>query len=414
MTVKAPTEHALLSFDTAAVIASVRRAAVANRYAIDSFAVEWRELSQLDAVANEWRELAARALTPNVFYEPAFALAAAPVFGRNVGAVLVWSGTEPRRLLGFFPARIDSRRYGLKLPVLIGWTHPFAPLGLPLVEREAAEPVIAAWLAHLAADARYPGLLLMPFLPEEGAFAASLRAVLRRGQMHTAEFNPHKRALLAADGNRPAYVERALGPRKYRELRRTVRRLCEAGAILYTTATDPADIALAIDDFLELEASGWKGEAGTAASCDDEVRNFVKTAVAALGAEHKAAIDRILLDGRPIAASITLRSGDGAWFWKIAYDEGQARFAPGVMLTALATEQLAADTAIAQTDSCAVADHAVMNRTWSERLPLHDILIAVRPQAPFMRAQRLETLRRAMIDLARKFRKKLHHQSTKN
>lgn len=404
MTVKAPEEHALHCFDTAAVIASVRRAAVADRYAIDAFSVEWRALSQLNAVANEWRELAARALMPNVFYEPSFSLAAAPVFGRDAGAVLVWSGTAPRRLVGFFPARIEARRYGFKLPVLVGWTHRFAPLGVPLVEREAAEPVIAAWLAHLAGDARLPGLMLMPLLPEEGPFAASLRAVLRRGQIPTADFNRHKRALLAPDGNRSSYVEHALGARRYREMRRTVRRLCEAGAVLYTTATDPPDIAPAIDHFLELEASGWKGKAGTAAACDDNVRDFMTSAVAALGAEHKVAIDRILLDGRPIAAAITLRSGDGAWFWKIAYDEAQARFAPGVMLTALVTEQLAGDVTIARADSCATADHAVMNRSWSERLPLHDILIAVRPHAPFVQAQRLERIRGASIVAAKRIR----------
>ena len=36
-----------------------------------------------------------------------------------------------------FPARVERRRYGLNVPVLVGWTHPFAPLGVPLVEHEA-------------------------------------------------------------------------------------------------------------------------------------------------------------------------------------------------------------------------------------------------------------------------------------
>lgn len=404
MTVKASTDSASRSFDTVAAIASVRRAALAHRYASESFAVEWRELSQLHAVADEWRALAERALAPNVFYEPDFALAAAPLFGRDCGAVLVWSGTAPRKLLGFFPARIERRRYGLKLPVLVGWTHPFAPFGVPLVEREAAEPVISAWLAHLAKDERLPGLLLMQFLPQEGPFAASLTAVLRRGRTPRADFNRHERALLAPAGDRRDYVERALGSRKYRELRRTVRRLCDAGAVLFTTARQPADVRRATDDFLALEASGWKGKAGTAAASDDEVRDFLQTAIAALAAEQKAAIDRILLDGRPVAAAITLYSGDGAWFWKIAYDEAQARFSPGVMLTALVTERLAEDAIIACTDSCATADHAVMNRTWSERLALHDLLIAVRPGAPFSAAQRLETMRLATISAARNVR----------
>src|SRR6202051_1558192 len=162
---------------TVSAIASARRAAVADRYAADSFAVEWRTLADLESIRGEWRALAAGPLAPCVFYDPAFVLAAAAVFGRDAGAVLVWSGTSPRRLLGFFPARIEPRHYGVKLPVLAGWTHSYAPLGTPLVEREAAEPVIAAWLAHLADDPELPGLVLLPLLPTDGPFAIALDAI---------------------------------------------------------------------------------------------------------------------------------------------------------------------------------------------------------------------------------------------
>src|ERR1700721_2907377 len=162
----------ILAQDPAAsAIASARRAVVADRYAANSFSAEWRSFAELLSIVDEWRDLAARALEPNIFYEPAFALEAAAVFGPGAGAVLVWSGTSPRKLLGFFPARIERRRYGIELPVLVGWTHPYAPLGTPLVEREAAEPVIAAWLAHIADDPELPGLVLLPFLPADGPFA---------------------------------------------------------------------------------------------------------------------------------------------------------------------------------------------------------------------------------------------------
>src|SRR6202166_2626373 len=196
MTATISTDHAppLVLDRAVSAIASARRAAVADRYAADSFAVEWRTLAELESIRVEWRALAARALEPNVFYEPAFALAAAGVFDRDAGAVLVWSGTSPRRLLGLFPARIEPRRYGLKLPVLVGWTHPYAPLGTPLVEREAAEPVIAAWLAHLADDLELPGLVLLPFLPTDGPFATALDAIVRRAQMPVVDFNDHRQA----------------------------------------------------------------------------------------------------------------------------------------------------------------------------------------------------------------------------
>ena len=88
MTVHAPTDLAPHLPDTAAAIASARRATVADRYAADSLIVEWLDITQLDAIAEDWRDLVTRVLVPNAFYEPAFALAAAPAFGHGAGALL--------------------------------------------------------------------------------------------------------------------------------------------------------------------------------------------------------------------------------------------------------------------------------------------------------------------------------------
>ena len=393
---------------TVSAIASARRAAVADRYAANSLAVEWRNLFELEPIVDEWRELAARALEPNVFYEPAFALEAAKIFGRDAGALLVWSGTSPRKLLGFFPGRIESRRYGLKLPVLVGWTHAYAPLGTPLVEREAAEPVIAAWLAHLADDPELPGLVLLPFLPADGPFALVLDTIVRRAQMPVADFNLHQRAQLVPDDDRLFYVERTLGQHRHKELRRYVRRLGDIGALLFTTATEPETVAGAIQDFFTLESRGWKGKAGTAAILDDDIHGFITAAVAGLAAEGKVAINRIFIDGRAIAVTITLRSADTAWFWKIVYDEKFAQHSPGVVLTFAVTEDLVEDTMLVRTDSCATANHPMIDRIWRERLTLTDRLIAVRPLASFSAVRRLEMLRNAALAAAKAVRSQVH------
>jgi CelD/BcsL family acetyltransferase involved in cellulose biosynthesis len=393
-----------------AVIASARRAALADRYPMNSFAVEWRWLADLVPVSREWRDLAAHALEPNVFYEPAFALAAGAVFGQDVGAVLVWSGEEPRKLLGFFPARVVGRRYGLPLPVLEAWTHPYAPLGTPLVAREAAEPVISAWLSYLAADTSRPGLLRLPLIVEDGHFAIALDAVLRRLQMPSADLARHSRPQLVPGDDRAAYLEQAVSAHRHRELRRSIRRLADLGALLFTAGGARETIDKEIEDFFALEAAGWKGAAGTAAARHDELRGFMKTAVRALGAEGKVAINRILLDGRAIAATITLKSGDGAWYWKTAYDEALARFAPGVLLSAALTEDLAENAAIAHTDSCAGPGNPILDNLWRERLHLCDRLIALRPRAPLQLARGLERLRGAAIGAAKAARQRLKHR----
>jgi CelD/BcsL family acetyltransferase involved in cellulose biosynthesis len=393
---------------TVSAIASARRAAVADRYAANALAVEWRYLSELEPIAEEWRELAARALEPNVFYEPAFALPAAKSFGRDAGALLVWSGTSPRKLLGFFPARIEPRRYGLKLPVLVGWTHPYAPLGTPLVEREAVEPVIAAWLAHLADDPELPGLVLLPLLPTDGPFATALDAIVRRAQMPVADFNTHQRAQLVPDDDRLFYVERTLGQHRHKELRRYVRRLGDIGALLFTTAAEPEAVAGAIEDFFKLETRGWKGKAGTAAALHDDIRDFITAAVAGLAAEGKVAVNRIFIDGRAIAVTITLRSADTGWFWKIVYDEKFAQRSPGVVLTFAVTEDLVEDTTLIRTDSCATANHPMIDHIWRERLALSDRLIAVRPLVSFASVGRLEMLRNTALAAAKAVRSQMH------
>jgi CelD/BcsL family acetyltransferase involved in cellulose biosynthesis len=407
MTAKTSTKNSTKT-STVSAIASARRAAVADRYAANALAVEWRTLSELEPIADSWRELAARALEPNIFYEPAFALEAAKVFGRDAGALLVWSGTSPRKLLGFFPAHIEPRRYGLKLPVWVGWTHAYAPLGTPLVEREAAEPAIAAWLAHLADDPDLPGLVLLPFLPVDGPFATALHAIVRRAQMPVADFNIHQRAQLVPDDDRLFYVERTLGQHKQKELRRYVRRLGDVGALLFTTATEPETVAAAIENFFALETRGWKGKAGTAAALHDDIRGFISAAVGGLAAEGKVAVNRIFIDGRAIAVTITLRNADTAWFWKIVYDENFAQYSPGVVLTLAVTEDLVEDTSLVRTDSCATANHPMIDHIWRERLALCDRLIAVRPQISFTSVRRLEMLRNTAIAAAKAVRSQMH------
>src|SRR5205807_382008 len=223
-------------------------------------------------------------------------LAAAPVFGADVGAVLVWSKAVPQRLIGLFPLRIE-RRYGV-LATLTGWTHPYAPFGVPLVDRDEADAAIGAFLDHVEAEPRLPKLVLLPL------------------------------------------------------------------------------IAPALADYLMLEASGWKGRAGTAARQNAEMLHFVQSAIAALAAEGRVRIDRLTRGPTPLAAAITLRAGDCAWFWKIAYDEDAARASPGVQLSLDLTHNLLADASIGQTDSCATADHPMIDHLWRERLALTDLLIA--------------------------------------
>ncbi|MPZ38904.1 MAG: GNAT family N-acetyltransferase [Rhizobiales bacterium] len=373
------------------------------------FRVEIRRLDELAAFAPELRLLTARAIAPNVFYEPAFMAAAAPVFGRDVLAGLVWRRAMPRELIGLFPVSIVRRRYGLKLPILIGWAHPYGPLGTPLIDRNCSAAAVTAWLDHVAADPALPKFLLMPYLPADGEIAQAFDAALSHRDGRSRHFALHKRAMLAPEGDRAGYLDQAMGTKKRKELRRQRKRLADTGNLTSTTTSDPVDLTAALADFLSLEASGWKGRAGTAAQGHDAISRFVVDAVTALAAEGKASVAWLALDGRAIATIVTLRSGSAAWCWKIAYDEAFSRASPGVQLLLDVTEAMLSDASIARADSCATPDHPMINHIWRERLALSDRMICVAPRDAtlFARVCRLESFRRSAIDAIKRLRKLL-------
>ncbi len=360
---------------------------------------EWRAIADLASFIVPWRELSARALEPNVFYDPDFALAAAPLFGTDCGAVLVWS--QRGDLMGLFPARRTGLQNGA-LPAVTGWTHPYAPLGTPLVDRAEARSVIGAWLGHLADDPSAPALAMLPMLPENGPFDRALADVLSRRQMASAAYGQHRRALLKPGHQRD---EQTLSPGRRKELLRLRRRLAEFAPVTFTAAMEPAAAAQAVADFLVLEASGWKGVARTAAAYDPAVRRFFETAVAALAARGQVRVDRMHLGDRTVAASIMLSSGDTGWFWKIAHNEGVARFSPGVQLVYEITPQLVGQPGLARIDSCATADHPMIGHLWHGRMALCDRLIAVKRSAlPFAVSSRVESLRRVARDTVKSMR----------
>ena len=388
---------------TSAAIGLARERADAAPRRIAAGRTEWKDLTAFSEWRIEWRELSARALEPNVFYDPAFALPAAPVFG-NPSGVLVWSKTG--RLIGCFPARIE-RRYGV-LATLTGWTHPYAPFGVPLIDPDEADAAVAGFLDHVETADKLPQLVLLPLIQRDGPFGTTLARVLARRGGAAVEYGTHARALLAPEGERTKYLEN-IAHKKLKELRRQRRRLDEKGAVAFVSTREPDAIAPALADYLMLEAAGWKGRGGTAARQNMDVLHFMQSAIAALGTEGRVRIDRLTRGNKPLAAGITLRAGDCAWFWKIAYDEEAARYSPGVQLSVDLTNDLLADASLARANSCATADHPMIDHLWGERLTLTDLLIAPSSAAltQFRFAQPLETLRRGFIASAKTVRDKM-------
>jgi hypothetical protein len=175
----------------------------------------------------------------------------------------------------------------------------------------------------------------------------------------------------------PTYLRNAISPAHFRELRRQWNNLAKEGALTYSVARQPAEVRLRMEEFLALEASGWKGKGRSAMVLDRFRAAFAREAITNLADGDSVRIHTLDLDGRAIASMVVFLMSGEAYTWKTAYDERYAKFSPGKLLLAELTEWHLDDANIARSDSCAVPDHPVMSRFWQEREEMGTLVIGL-------------------------------------
>ncbi|WP_256808180.1 GNAT family N-acetyltransferase [Bradyrhizobium sp. Bra78] len=338
-----------------------------------------RALVPLTAIeASQWRALAQRTIEPNGYYLPGWELAvSASARGRTDAEAL--PAFDGSRLIGLMPVISLWRAWRIPLPALVS-AHPYGTLCSPLIDREA--PIEAATrLLQQARDAGAHALVLND-IALDGAAMNSVRQVLDRDGLKPRILSSYIRASLDATQDGESLLRDALGARKLKELRRQRHRLEEHGAVVFDVARRPDEIGAALETFLQLEASGWKGKRGTALVQHAGDAAFIRRAVLALAETAQCEVITLRAGAIPVAAGIVLRHRDRAFFFKLGIDERFARYSPGVQLTLELTRHLCADPAIASADSTASADHPMINPIWRGRFAIGDVLIPLRRNDP--------------------------------
>lgn len=341
-----------------------------------------RELSELENHVSDLETLAASAIEPNIFYEPWFLMPAVAAFAsdQRLEFVFIYADdpgymTGPKILCGFFPLERRDRYHGLPVSVVSLWKHIHCYLCTPLIKRGYGTECLETFFEWLNTDAGSSSLMEFSLIRADGPFRQLLVETFNDRATLTYTPESHTRALFCPATDAEQYLENALPLKQRKGLKRREAQLGMNGKLEYVSLERDGDVQSWIAGFLDLEAGGWKGREGSALACDEGNRTFFNAITTAAFQRDRLVMLALYLNERPIAYRCSLLAEPGAFSFKIAYDEGYARYSPGVLLHVENIRYLHSRPEIRWMDSCTSPDNSMLNQLWPDRRALTTLVV---------------------------------------
>lgn len=246
------------------------------------------------------------------------------------------------QLVGIMPLHITSRKIaGLSftVPSLPKDAHTIAVAPLLANGHEATA------LAGLfdALWARYPAAIWfdMPDVPATSQLFDHIQSY----QWH--QQSQRTGAYLPVAGDQEEY-QTSLSKNFRSNQRKAENKLKKEPAISYHFITKPDATSSQLQEFLPVEASGWKGREGTAIQQSENLIAFYNKLTERLADAGWLEWQFLHTEDKAIAANLAIRFGHGIVLWKLGYEESYSRCSPGGMLFQRLLDRTFPDTAITE------------------------------------------------------------------
>jgi len=292
----------------------------------------------------QWSELRDRALEPYPFLDPRMVMASLPhmALAQDLSLLFVEEGDD---LLAIVPitvtrlassphARIVSTR-AKYLDDQGGWHHP-------LIDASRAEDAFAGIFVAMKSHG-LPRLVEFSRLPLGGPLEGALIGAADRHRVDLVElertefvYSPRPSAEGSPEAaENPDLPNFGLPHQSLRTRKNQAREARQLEHELGTTlrieerGADPT----AISDFIELQASGWKGdqERGGHSIRTERMDDWFRQAAARYRADNALLVLALVAGDQVLHMSVQTRIGDEVFAWQDAYDERYAEFRAGVL-----------------------------------------------------------------------------------
>ena len=339
---------------------------------------KWVSIEELRDLEEAWHHLTNSALWRNAAMEPGYLISALEHLSDQSVRVLVVENLNAetlQRLVAVVP--IETKKiYRLPFKTAEVWKHGQCFDATPLLCKKHGESAWEKICEYLIAD-QYQ-LFSLDTVVAEPEVDSIFKAVEQRHKMVRFQRDLFPRAAFNPEPSLGDYLQKHVSKHFKKKIARKLRRLSEKGTVSWEVSNSHSDFDQLAEEFMELEASGWKGGSGTALQCTDATRGFYRQLVrenSKLGKKHFLSL---MVDGRRIAMLSDVRSGAYVYCYKTTYDENFSMYSPGMQLEFKNLEYLYRD-GILRGDSCTASTHSWVGRIWGQKLFFQNVVLSLRP-----------------------------------
>lgn len=319
-----------------------------------------------DRLVSDWTDLVSRAAESNAFLAPSFVLPATQFLHKANDVFLVTVRSEGGQLIGLsvFERMPASRNVPFAHVRALKTMHSFRS-GL-LIDSQQLLTGLDGILGCLASQ----GIWGIDFDEQwlDSPLVRAFRIVCDHSKYHWAEASEYDRPVFRPATIGASDLSSCWSKNRRKAHKKNLRRLDALGAWELRVVRQGSDFERAIERFIKLEHSGWKGDQGSSLRSNPNEEQFFSTMMRGFTEENASFFVELTSKGRVIGSTANLTAGQTAFAFKVGWDAEYAHVSPGKVLDAelmIRSQELLPKTQLV--DSCAKGE-CYLAGLWPDRI----------------------------------------------
>jgi CelD/BcsL family acetyltransferase involved in cellulose biosynthesis len=284
----------------------------------------------------EWEKALRDARIDHPFLEHAWLLTWWECFGADSKLHIVIAREEDE-IVAIAPLiSTTARMFGIPVRRLGFFYNPHVPRAGFIVVRRSYEAYQAIW-DHLHSEQDSWDLLQLCQLPEGSETLNEMARLALEADLPSGLWCSGESPYVPLGTSWGQYYD-GLATKHRSNLRNRFKRMNAAGPVAIETVTEEF-LEEALDAGFALEESAWKRGAGTAISCDPQVRKFYEKLAIRAATRKWLRLNFLKAGPRRVAFDYSLEYGDQVFLLKLGYDPAYSAYSPSNLLLSLALER---------------------------------------------------------------------------